>query len=151
MRSACSWLLLSCIGCSSDGAKAHSASPDSGVVVSPEVDAASIDAGAPTATDPGPVKPLACKADPPAACPTPKPSFKNDIVPLLNAKCGACHTDQPDHPWPLVDYNTVHDWKAQFTQDLLACTMPPVDAGATLTDQERGLFIAWVVCGAPYN
>jgi hypothetical protein len=142
MRWACSWLLVFCCGCSTDAAKPS----DSGTVTS------AVDSGPPpTRTDGGAIPPLACGAHATKTCPSPAPSFKKEVLPLLKAKCGSCHVDEPDHPWPLTDWDTVRDWKAQFTQDILSCTMPPLDAGITLTDEERGLFVAYVACGTPDN
>lgn len=91
-----------------------------------------------------------CSATVPASCPTPVPSFANDIAPIFTEKCNGCHTGG-DGPWPLTNYLDVFHWRTQVLSELAACTMPPSDAAAKLTRDERATVIAWLVCDAPEN
>ena len=85
-------------------------------------------------------------------CQTPPPSFANEIVSILDARCNDCHADNdPEGPWPLHDYQDVRDWKGVVLDSLLNCTMPPPDAGTTLLEDERQRVFAWLACDAPDN
>ncbi len=97
-------------------------------------------------------------ADPPPAsgctelgtsCNAPVPSFLHDVKPLLDRSCNStCHAPGVG-PWPLGAYQDVADWASLIQLDLEACTMPPPDAGAPLTDSERQTVLDWIACGTP--
>ncbi len=93
----------------------------------------------------------ACGSDETPTCPSPKPSYKADITPILNAECNTCHIGGPTGPWPLSDYQSLLDWKLQVLGDMLHCTMPPEDAGHKISDADRAKLIGWLACGAPNN
>jgi hypothetical protein len=89
---------------------------------------------------------------PAQVCAPPIPSFANDLTPLFDAKCNTCHDGMPGSPWPLTNYDDVSAWAVTVLSDIVACTMPPADAGAPeLTEAERATLIDWLVCGAPNN
>jgi hypothetical protein len=117
------------LGCSSDSPKPGSADagpPDAGVVP-------------------------ACGSDVTATCPNPKPSYKRDVAPILDAQCNNCHVGGATGPWPLSPYEDLLHWRKQLLVSLVKCTMPPEDAGKTLSETERAKIIGWVACGAPNN
>jgi hypothetical protein len=94
-----------------------------------------------------------CTTVTPASCPTPIPSYAQDVVPVLNAKCNGCHTGATStSPWALTAWVDVNAWALSLAHDLLTCTMPPADAGApALTKAETDALLGWIVCGAPDN
>ena len=95
---------------------------------------------------------VACPPPLSTVCPTPPPSYANDIVPILDARCNGCHDPAiPDGPWPLHDYQDVIDWKGVVVDSLLNCTMPPADGPTTLPEVERQRLFAWVACDTPNN
>jgi hypothetical protein len=99
--------------------------------------------------------PASCTAIDASVCTTPTPSFTNDIQPMLNRACNStCHAPGVG-PWPLVDYDDVHDWVSIIQADIVKCSMPPPDAGAAgngpLSDAERTMLLDWIACGAPPN
>lgn len=84
----------------------------------------------------------------PTACPDPAPKYA-DVAPVFAAKCATCHSGAADGPWPLADYDHVASWQGEIRSQLLSCSMPPPDAGASITDEERMLILTWLRCGAP--
>ena len=78
------------------------------------------------------------------------PSYRKDIAPILNSRCNGCHTGQGG-PWPLKAHQDVVDWRSDIIRDLESGTMPPEDAGASLSSEDRGTLLAWLHCGAPDN
>lgn len=110
-----------------------------------------VDAGRDARTDARPPS-GGCAVDPVTKCPSPKPSYKSDVVPIMNAKCMSCHSGaDANGPWPLTDLQEIVDWKTQFIRDVQTCTMPPLDAGVPLTAEESATLLGWLVCGAPNN
>lgn len=93
----------------------------------------------------------ACGSDATPTCPSPKPSYKADVTPILDAECNTCHIGGPTGPWQLSDYQSLLDWKLQVLGDMLHCTMPPEDAGRAISDADRATLIGWLACGAPNN
>jgi hypothetical protein len=90
-----------------------------------------------------------CTVQLPTACPDPPTTFE-DLQPIIDAKCVSCHNDPSGvGPWPLSDYEHVSDWADFVRSDIYTCAMPPSDAGATLTNDERLVFLNWVRCGVP--
>jgi hypothetical protein len=89
-----------------------------------------------------------------SACQQPVPSYANDVAPILDLRCNStCHAPGVG-PWPLNNYNDVHDWVDIIGSYVEQCGMPPPEAGAgngDLTDQERATILDWLVCGAPNN
>jgi hypothetical protein len=95
---------------------------------------------------------VACGSDAGVPCPSPPPSYAEEVVPILQAKCNNCHWGDAG-PWPLTGYHAVAAWRDLVFLDVEKCTMPPADAGADalLSDVERATLLAWISCGAPNN
>jgi mono/diheme cytochrome c family protein len=95
--------------------------------------------------------PPVCPNDTPATCPSPAPSYATDVAPMLQSRCGACHTPGGVEPGRL--FQTWRQVSAQST-DILGqihtCRMPPAGQPA-LTASERQAVLGWIVCGAVDN
>jgi uncharacterized membrane protein len=96
--------------------------------------------------DAGADAPLACTVVPPTSCPDPPPHYP-DIAPIINRRCLSCHWGAPEGPWPLVTYTHAADWHNVIRDQMAACSMPPPDSGATMTDEERVAIMTWILCG----
>jgi cytochrome c5 len=115
---------LAAYGCSSSSAETSSTGTDTGTMPEP------------------------CSPTAPTACPDPPPKYA-DVKPVFDAKCVTCHSGAAGGPWPLNDYGTIASWQSEIRGELLGCSMPPVDAGAPLTNEERMSLLTWIQCGAP--
>jgi hypothetical protein len=99
--------------------------------------------------------------DEPSACPTPEPSYANDVVPVLEFSCLICHSPTLPDGGPNPGYQSPYDYstyekqvqnKGIFLTQILACKMPNIDAGATPLDEaQRLILMDWIVCGTPNN
>jgi len=94
--------------------------------------------------------PPLCSVSAPTSCPSPAPRFA-DVRPIIQQTCaGPCHSGtDPAGPWPLTDYEHVADWADVVRADLLDCSMPPADAGVTLSAENRLFILNWLRCGYP--
>jgi uncharacterized membrane protein len=84
-------------------------------------------------------------------CPSPAPSYANDVRPILNARCTTCHS--PGGQEAVRDFTTYAGVFAQrqpMLTQVYSCRMPPA-GNAQPTTQERQTLVAWLVCGAPNN
>jgi uncharacterized membrane protein len=92
-----------------------------------------------------------CPNDTPASCPTPAPSYATDVAPVLESRCGACHTPAGVEPSRLFQtYTQVAAQANDILGQIHTCRMPPAGQPA-LTDGERQAVLGWVVCGAVNN
>jgi hypothetical protein len=150
-RGAALLLSFSLVGCSSDTGPSIPSSP----TPLTKADGGPHDADRPLpVVDSGPPPPSSggCSVERVTKCPTSKPSYKNDVIPILEARCYACHSSTDGGgPWPLTTLVDIQDWKTQFISDVQSCAMPPVDAGAKLSSEEATTLLGWLVCGAPNN
>jgi hypothetical protein len=89
----------------------------------------------------------ACRVDAPIACPTPAPRY-GDVAPILQRRCLTCH-DGKGAEWPLTSYGHVSDWRAEIRSELLRCSMPPLDAGGPMPEEESRAVLTWILCGLP--
>lgn len=73
-----------------------------------------------------------------------------DVEPIILARCTPCH-DGSQPQWPLQAYTEVADWADIIRQDVVDCTMPPLDAGVNvgMTNVERRLILDWIKCDFP--
>lgn len=89
-----------------------------------------------------------CTVQAPTACPDPPLRF-TDVAPTIMGRCVPCHYGAADGPWPLVTYANVADWQDVVRATLVDCSMPPLDAGVSMTEAERVAVLTWILCGAP--
>ncbi|HEX8792511.1 MAG TPA: hypothetical protein VF765_16300 [Polyangiaceae bacterium] len=106
----------------------------------------------------GPQQPSCAGVVEPNTCPSPSPSWKSDVEPLIEKYCWQCHAnggiDQP-----MVDLSTYAGAKqnaVRILQQVHDCLMPNFGATpppkAYPTADERNTIIAWAgVCMAPDN
>jgi hypothetical protein len=105
--------------------------------------------------------PLACGGDAPAArmctwqlpaaCPTPPPSFRRDVDPILETHCRLCHRPGGlSAAVRLGNYAEVYAQRAHVLTQTYACKMPPADASA-LPEAQAQILFAWLICQAPDN
>ena len=92
--------------------------------------------------------------DLPASCPNPVPSYRADVLPILEQRCLPCHT--PGSPlWALPDMSTyaaVYADRGVILDQIAICKMPNLGGGgAPLTEPARQAVMGWLVCGAPDN
>ena len=52
-------------------------------------------------------------------------------------------------PWPMRSYMDVADWHDVVASDIAFCSMPPADAGSTMTTAEKQKILDWLRCGFP--
>jgi hypothetical protein len=137
-----SW--MACIACNSSGAEKRPL-PDRGMAAG----AAADDDAALNQPDGGGLEagaaPIECEARVPLECPNPSPHW-GDVYPIFMRRCVSCHTAKGGQ-WPLSQYEHVADWSGEIRAQLLACTMPPVDAGIDMPLAERQKILSWIRCG----
>ena len=95
--------------------------------------------------------PPSCPQDLPAVCPSPPPSYKNDVVDILDARCNRCHgTGGNAADKPLTDYESVYRLRSGVLNQVYACHMPPA-ADAQLSSAQRKTLLEWLICHSPDN
>jgi hypothetical protein len=91
-----------------------------------------------------------CPNDLPASCPTPIPSYKDEIAKIFADDCVVCHSPAGTGANnPLVTYAQVQVLESANLDQVYACRMPPAGYAFTLADREA--LLAWLVCGSPDN
>ena len=87
-------------------------------------------------------------------------TFAKDVVPILQAKCQACHMPDAIGPMSLLTYEDVQRFLRPIRKEVMARRMPPWHIDKTvgiqrykndrsLTETERATIISWVDDGAP--
>lgn len=116
-----------------------------GSTPTPPVD--EVDAGV-QVPDGGTDEPYTCPIPSPTSCPEPAPRYA-DVAPIFERRCVVCHAGTPGGPWSLADYGHVADWQDTIRPNVRDCTMPPPDAGVSMTLEERSVILTWIRCGLP--
>ncbi|HTO98633.1 MAG TPA: hypothetical protein VMK66_16400 [Myxococcales bacterium] len=88
-----------------------------------------------------------CNPSPVTSCPQTALRYP-DVQPIIQRRCLGCHSGLTEQ-WPLTDYDHVASWFDIIPPELLACRMPPADAGMGMTDEERTTILTWLHCGFP--
>ncbi|MDP9151622.1 MAG: hypothetical protein M3O36_17005 [Myxococcota bacterium] len=93
-----------------------------------------------------------CPHDLPATCPSPAPSWMNEVQAIIDRKCNACHGmgGIEQSRFDFSTYAGVHKSFGSLLSNVASCLMPPPDAGS-LTPPERQALLGWLVCAAPNN
>jgi hypothetical protein len=94
----------------------------------------------------------ACAYDLPDGCPSPPPSWSNEVQPIVDRTCNPCHGDGgvQQHILDFTTYSGVNRNRGSILTQVYSCKMPPLDAAAPLP-QERQALLGWLVCNAPNN
>ena len=91
-----------------------------------------------------------CPNDP-LTCPTPTPSYADDISGIMDAHCTTCHgPGGTAAEKPLLTYDDVFRQRGPVLDQVYGCLMPPPDQ-RPMTPQQRANLLAWLKCGAPNN
>jgi hypothetical protein len=94
---------------------------------------------------------FACTVVAPTECPDAGPRYA-DVAPIIEQRCVPCHSPEAaaaGGAWSLHDYRHVADWSDSIRTNLLACTMPPRDAGMSIPADESMLILTWLRCDLP--
>ncbi len=86
-----------------------------------------------------------CDVTPPTSCSAPALHYAN-VQPIIQQRCTSCHSGTTEQ-WPLTDYSHVASWYDIIPAELVACRMPPPDAGMGMTNEERMTLLTWLHCG----
>jgi hypothetical protein len=83
------------------------------------------------------------------------PSFKNEVFPIIKAKCNdaeGCHDVQRENPI-FTTYDLVKPQAKRILRRIKdrSIPMPPRDSGLRLSNSEIATIEAWVKAGAPEN
>jgi hypothetical protein len=94
----------------------------------------------------------ACAYDLPDGCPSPPPSWSNEVQPIVDRTCNECHGDGgvQQHVLDFTTYSSVYRNRGSILAQFYTCKMPPPDAAAP-RPQERQALLGWLVCNAPNN
>lgn len=93
-----------------------------------------------------------------SACAEGPPTYADDVKPILDARCTACHQEGGAGPMPLVTYDDAQFWAAAIAYATEHRIMPPWRAGdgcaeyaddRALSDDEIATIGAWAEAGAP--
>jgi hypothetical protein len=97
-------------------------------------------------------EPPVCPNDLPGACPSPQPSYTNEVSAIIETKCNGCHADGGvgQSTEDFSTYDRIHGRRGPILNQVFSCQMPPPDAGQ-LTPAERAALLGWLVCEAPNN
>ncbi len=85
-------------------------------------------------------------------------SYRNEIAPMLQAKCVTCHRPGEIGSWAITNHATVQAKSAAIRANVLEGLMPPWHADPahgkfendfSLTPQQQARLIAWLDAGAP--
>ncbi|HLK37043.1 MAG TPA: hypothetical protein VKU41_09865 [Polyangiaceae bacterium] len=98
-----------------------------------------------------PPKTSSCPQDFPSGCPSPPPSWKAEVQPIINDRCVPCHS--PTGVESVLNYTSYQGVFVRYPEmrdQLYQCVMPPSTA-AQPTEAERETLLTWFVCGAPNN
>jgi hypothetical protein len=86
-------------------------------------------------------------------CPDPQPSYAGQVSAIIQTYCIPCHSPGGQEAvMPFVSLQDIKDggYAGPMQRQLLACLMPPGDAGQPTPD-EKAVLIGWLTCGAPDN
>jgi hypothetical protein len=92
-----------------------------------------------------------CPNDLPAACPSPVPSYSQNVAPIIAAHCLKCHAPGgQESSKDFTTYGNVFSQRQAILTQFYSCRMPP-EGEPRPTAEERALLLGWLVCGSPNN
>lgn len=84
-------------------------------------------------------------------------SYTNDIVPILESRCMACHVEGGIGPWAMSEYNMIKGFAPMMREVIRVKRMPPWHADpelghwkndAGMSDEDTRTLINWIEAGA---
>ena len=78
------------------------------------------------------------------------PSYKTQILPILQQDCIPCHSPTGTAGYYETSYADVYNQRSPMLDQVTLCAMPPV-GGPQLTSAQQIALTAWLECGAPDN
>jgi len=124
------------LGCSSSSDGSHESVSDAGE------DSAVVDAAA------------SCPDLLPPTCPSPEPSYEDDVLPIIEQHCYMCHADAgivtSGSGVDFGSYAALYAIRGDVLSQLNACRMPPATA-LQPTAGQRTTVLGWLKCNAPDN
>jgi uncharacterized membrane protein len=78
------------------------------------------------------------------------PSYKTDVLPILQQACIGCHSPAGTAGYDETSYTDVYNQRAPILDQVHSCIMPPLN-GTQLTAAQRIALTTWLYCGAPDN
>jgi mono/diheme cytochrome c family protein len=92
-----------------------------------------------------------CPNDLPTSCPSPPPSYKDEVSNTMDLHCTTCHgPGGTAAEKPLLTYDDLFRQRSAVLNQTYGCAMPPAGE-RPLTPVQRANLLAWLVCGAPNN
>ena len=86
-------------------------------------------------------------------------SYSEDVAPILEQHCVACHRQGGIAPWAMTDANMVQGWSRMMREVLMTQRMPPgridphaglpVSNAADITPAQLQTLVHWIDAGAP--
>jgi hypothetical protein len=89
---------------------------------------------------------------------TSKYTYSEDVLPIVNSRCGGCHVTGGVAPMSLLTYKEAFPWAESMRVELLASHMPPyfaepgfgdIRSGSRLTPRELDILLTWATGGTP--
>ena len=87
------------------------------------------------------------------------PSYQNDIVPILQERCIACHQEDGLAPWAMNSHQMVRGWAPMIRETVMTKRMPPGQIDNVnldrfkevhhITPDEQATLVHWIDAGAP--
>jgi hypothetical protein len=105
-----------------------------------------------SSSDTGPAA-VACPNLGELTCPSPPPSFKTQVQPIIESRCYGCHGPGGVEvaSTNLTSYDQIVQKRGDILAQITSCKMPQADAGQ-LTVEELTTFVEWLgECSAPNN
>jgi len=96
----------------------------------------------------GGTPPSSCVSAP--SCPAQVPSYKTEILPILQQACITCHSPDGSAGRPENTYAEVYSQRGSILSQVAICQMPPLN-GPVMSNAQRVALTAWLKCGAPNN
>ncbi|HEY2902127.1 MAG TPA: hypothetical protein VGL59_16210 [Polyangia bacterium] len=86
-----------------------------------------------------------------AGCPSPAPSYANDVEAIIQSRCGTCHSPTGvESVRPYQTYAQVKKFQIDILIQTRSCRMPPAGA-APLLPAELTTLLGWLYCDGPQN
>lgn len=87
--------------------------------------------------------------DLPQSCPSPAPTYAEDIAPIFQAKCNVCHGPGGEaKEKPFTTYDEIKKDRTTCLDEIYGCKMPPAETYVLSADERKAL-LSWFICDLP--